>query len=106
MQRLIFGAILLLGAIILVTHLTEGKNLLRTLEEGVWWWVILAIVIEFLFLLNQSAFYKALYRFFDIEVQFKRLFLLILASAFLTIVILSPRLRVAVLTVLPRYKIS
>jgi len=86
MQRLIFGVILLLGAIVLATHLTEGRNLLRTLEKGVWWWVILAIAIEFLFLLNQSAFYKALYRFFDLEVQFKRLFLLILASAFLTIV--------------------
>jgi hypothetical protein len=87
MRRIIFVIILFLGMLVLLTRFTAGTKLFFTLQEGIWWWVDLAIIIEVIYLLNQGAFYTSLYHFFGVRDRFKHIFNLTLAYNFVSVVL-------------------
>lgn len=87
MRRVIFVIILFLGMLVLLTRFTAGTKLFFTLQEGIWWWVALAIMTEVVYLLNQGAFYNSLYFFFGVKTSFKHLFNLTLAYNFISVIL-------------------
>jgi len=84
--RLLYAALLFCGAAAAALHLAEVEQVWRAVKHGAWGWIALAAFLQFVFLLNLSAFYSAIYQALKLPERFTRLFLLVLAAAFTTVV--------------------
>jgi uncharacterized membrane protein YbhN (UPF0104 family) len=85
-RLLVIALIILLGSLFGIMHFTEGARLLATLQAGLWYWVVAAVVAQVLVIVNRAGVYHALYRFFDVPERFKRLITLVLATSFVGII--------------------
>ncbi len=60
MRKFIIAIALLLGFVFVVGRLTELQSVAETLQRGIWWFLGLAIVIEFLWFINCGASFRAI----------------------------------------------
>ena len=86
MRLLIIALLILLGSLFGIMHFAEGASLLATLQAGIWYWIVIAVVAQVMVIVNRAGLYHALYRFFEVPERFKRLFNLVLATAFVGII--------------------
>ena len=86
MRKFIFPLALLLGLIFVIARLTEIQKIAQTLQRGIWWFLVLALVIQFLWTLNCGASFRAIYRAMGIDERVGTLALIVSAANFMNIV--------------------
>jgi uncharacterized protein (TIRG00374 family) len=86
MRKFFFAIALLLGFIFVIARLTEIQNIAETLQRGIWWFLGLALIIEFLWTINCGASFRAIYRAMGIEERIGTLSLIVLAANFMNVV--------------------
>ncbi len=86
MRKFVIAIALFLGFIFVVAKLAELQNIAETLQTGIWWFIGLALIIEFLWFINCGASFRAIYRALGIEEQLGTLSLIVSAANFMNIV--------------------
>jgi uncharacterized protein (TIRG00374 family) len=86
MRKFLVAIALLLGFIFVVARLTELQTIAQTLQRGIWWFIGLALFIEFLWTINCGASFRAIYRGMGIEERIVTLSLIVSAANFMNIV--------------------
>jgi uncharacterized protein (TIRG00374 family) len=86
MRKFVIALALFLGFIFVVAKLSELQNIAETLQQGIWWYIGLALLIEVLWVFNCGASFRAIYRAMGIEEQIGTLSLMVLAANFLNAV--------------------
>jgi uncharacterized protein (TIRG00374 family) len=86
MRNFIIALALFLGFIFVVAKLSELQSILETLQRGIWWFLILALAVETLWVLNCGASFKSIYRAMGIEEQIGTLSLIVTAANFVNVV--------------------
>ncbi len=86
MRKFIIPIVLLLGFIFIVGRLTEIQTIAQTLQSGIWWFLGLALIIQFLWTLNCGASFRAIYRGMGIEERLGTLSLIVSAANFVNVV--------------------
>jgi uncharacterized protein (TIRG00374 family) len=86
MRKFIIAFILLLGFIFVVAKLAEIQNIATTLQRGIWWFVLLALFVELLWVINCGASFRSIYRAMGIEEQLGTLSLIVSAANFVNVV--------------------
>ncbi len=86
MRKFIIAFVLLLGFFFVVAKLAEIQNIAETLKRGIWWFVLLALLVELLWVLNCGASFRSIYRAMGIEEQLSTLSLMVSAANFINVV--------------------
>jgi uncharacterized protein (TIRG00374 family) len=86
MRKFVIAIILFLGFVFVVAKLAEIQNIAITIQRGIWWVLVLALVVEFLWVINCGASFKSIYRAMGIEEQLGTLSLIVSAANFVNIV--------------------
>jgi uncharacterized protein (TIRG00374 family) len=86
MRKFIIPIVLLLGFIFVVGRLAEVKTIAQTLQRGIWWFLGLALIIEFLWTINCGASFRAIYHGMGIEERLGTLSLIVSAANLVNVV--------------------
>ncbi len=86
MRKFLVALGLLLGVLFVITRFTELQDILSILQRGNLLFLGLALLVEFAWIYNLSAFYQSIYRVLGIEERRLSLLRLVTAANFLTIV--------------------
>ncbi|GAB4470739.1 MAG: hypothetical protein Kow0088_03890 [Anaerolineales bacterium] len=86
MRRFLFAVLILLGIIFLITRFGEVQQIWETLRRGDWRFILLALFVQTLWVVNLGATYQSIYHSLGTHDHLKRLTLLALASNFANIV--------------------
>ncbi len=86
MRKFIIPIVLLLGFIFVVGRLAELKTIAQTLQRGIWWFLGLALIIEFLWTINCGASFRAIYHGMGIEERLGTLSLIVSAANLVNVV--------------------
>lgn len=86
MRKFIIAVVLFLGFVYVVTKLAEIQNIAETLQRGIWWFILLALLVEILWLVNCGASFRYIYHAMGIEEQLGTLTLIVSAANFINIV--------------------
>ncbi len=87
MRKFIIPIVLFIGFIIVVyIRRSELQTLAQTLQRGIWWFLGLALIIEFLWTINCGASFRAIYHGMGIEERLGTLALIVSAANFVNIV--------------------
>ena len=86
MRKFIIAVALFLGFVFVVGKLAELQSVAETLQRGIWWFLGLALIIEFLWFINCGASFKAIYNAMGIEEKIGTLSLMVSAASFVNVV--------------------
>lgn len=86
MKKFFIAILLLLGVIFFISRFTEVQNIGAILRQGDWYFMVLALILELLFLLNQGFTYSAIYQSLGIEENRLHMFMVASAAYFINIV--------------------
>jgi uncharacterized membrane protein YbhN (UPF0104 family) len=90
MRKFLVAVIFLLAVYFLLTRFTQVEQVALTLQRGDMKWMVLAVALQFVWLVNVAASFRACYRLLGIEESIERLLLLALGGP--TSSMSSPRL--------------
>lgn len=85
-NKFVVAVIFLLGIIFLIGSVSELRKIGNVLSQGNLWWMLLAVGLELLWILNYGASYKTLYRIMGIDKKLLPLTRLVAAVNFVNIV--------------------
>jgi uncharacterized protein (TIRG00374 family) len=86
MRKLLFAVLLLLAVYFLLTRFTEVEQVALTLQRGDKKWILLAVGLHFVWLVNIAASFRACYRLLGLEETIERLLLLALGANFVNVI--------------------
>ena len=86
MRKLVVAILLLLALYFLLTRLAQVEQVALTLQRGDVKWIVLAVGLQFVWLVNVAACFRACYRLLGIEESIERLLLLALSANFVNII--------------------
>jgi uncharacterized protein (TIRG00374 family) len=86
MRKFIIAVVLFLGFVFVVAKLAEIQSIAETLQRGIWWFLGLALIVEFLWVINCGASFRAIYRGMGIEEQLGTLSLIVSAANFINVI--------------------
>lgn len=86
MRKFIIAVIIFLGVIFVITNFAQVESILKTLQQGKWWYLALAVVVLGCWLVNVAASYRNIYRLVGIDEDLGRLFLIAAAASFVNVV--------------------
>jgi uncharacterized protein (TIRG00374 family) len=86
MRKLIVGIALLLGIYFIFIKLAEVQTIIETLQRGDWRFVLLALVIQLIWLMNVAASFSVIYRTMGLNERFEHLLVIASAANFVNIV--------------------
>ena len=86
MRKFIFSLILFLGAAFVYLSFSELENILHTLQQGNFWFILLALLVQGAWFLVAGLIYQALYRALDMNDTVYRFSLLAASATFVNIV--------------------
>ncbi len=86
MRRLVFALVLLLSVLFLLGQMAEIEAILRTSRRGDWRFLLLALAVEGVWLLNVAASYKVIYQAIGLDERLETLAQLAMASNFVNVV--------------------
>ncbi len=86
MRKFIVGTALLLGIYFIFAKIAEVQTIVETLQRGDWRFVVLALGVQLIWLVNIAASFSAIYRPLGLNVRFERLLLIASAANFVNIV--------------------
>jgi uncharacterized protein (TIRG00374 family) len=85
MRKLLPALMLLLALFLLFSRFAEVQQIVVTLQRGRWYWIGLAVVMQFLWLVNLALMFRALYRLLGMEMPLRSLVPLVVASHFVNV---------------------
>jgi uncharacterized protein (TIRG00374 family) len=85
-RKFIFALVLLLAVLFIIARLAEMQNVLAVLAIGNFWFIALAILVEFFWLFNLGITYRSIYHILDMEVTPFYMARVAVASLFLSII--------------------
>lgn len=85
MRRFLIAGVLLLGLALLWSQLAQVQLIFETLQRGNWLWLLLAILVQQVWLINTTLTYRALYRLLDMRVSWRHLLPLVVTSNFINV---------------------
>ena len=86
MRKFIFILVIFLGAAFVYLSFGELESIARTLRQGNLWFILLAILIQFVWLLVSGLTLHSLYHVLDVRDTVYRLSLLSAAATFVNVV--------------------
>lgn len=86
MRRMIFALVLLLAVLFLIGQMAELEAILRTSRRGDWRFLLLALAVEAIWLLNVATSYKIIYQAVGLDERLDILAQLAVASNFVNVV--------------------
>ncbi len=86
MKKTLFFIILVLTLVFILVNLSEMGNILETIFKGDWRFIVAAIILQCLWMLNVALSYHFVYQVLDLDESFKYLWLLVGSAFFLNIV--------------------
>jgi hypothetical protein len=86
MRKFIFAIVLLLGVIYVIAQFSEVEAILETFRHGDWRYLMLAVCVEFLWLVNVAFSYKYIFRITGIQEKMEKMLLLGAAANFANVV--------------------
>lgn len=86
MKNFLVALVLLIGFIFLFFNLSEVQDIADTFRRGNWLYLLLAALVEMLWLINVAASYRVIYQAIGLNEEFKRLVLLVSSAYFLNVV--------------------
>ena len=86
MRKVIIVVAMTVGIIFIFTQFTEIGDIFQTVKQGRWQFILLAFVVEFLWLLTVGAAYKLIYRALNMRDRYAHLTLLAAAAYFIDII--------------------
>lgn len=86
MRKFLLAVLLFLGVYFLLTRFTEVEQVAQTLRRGDVKWILLAIGLHFVWLVNIAACFRSCYRLLGIEETIERLLLLSLGANFVNVI--------------------
>lgn len=85
--RLLYPALLFCGTAAVAYRTGQANQFGETLRHSIPIWIILAFILQILFIINLSFFYWIVYRLAGLSEKVRHLFLLVLAASFVAAVI-------------------
>lgn len=82
-RRIILIGLIVLFSIVVLTHFVAATELVSTLQRGQPLWVMVALALELLWLLNQTALYQSLYVLMQLPAYMSQMLPIVLASNFI-----------------------
>jgi uncharacterized protein (TIRG00374 family) len=86
MQKFIFSLVLFLGAGFVYLSFGELESILHTLQQGNFWFILLAIFVQFVWLFIAGLIYQSLYHALGMEATVYKFSLLAASALFINIV--------------------
>ncbi len=86
MRRVIILILVFLGIYFLFTWQTDAGEMLETLKQGDWRWLLLGVVVHLAYMLNIGASLRSIYNLLGMEEKIERLTLLAAAANFVVVV--------------------
>jgi uncharacterized protein (TIRG00374 family) len=86
MRKFFIAIAFLLSVIYIFSRMAEIQNIVLTLEQGVWFYLVPAMVLQVFWLLNTGLSYKILYRILELPGVYHRLVRMSAAATFLNVV--------------------
>ena len=86
MRRLIFAALLLLSLIFIIFNVGEMQAILTTLQRGDWRYLLLALGVQAIWMLNYAVTIRSVYRPLGLVEGIERLYLMVASAQFVNIV--------------------
>jgi uncharacterized protein (TIRG00374 family) len=86
MRNFIIAVGLLLGVLFIVSHTAEVEEIAAILRRGDWLFILLAVILILLWLVNMAGSYKTLFNVLDLNEPFLRLLLLTVSANFINVV--------------------
>jgi uncharacterized protein (TIRG00374 family) len=86
MRKFIIAIGLLLGVVFLISHFAEVEKIAITLQRGDWRFVILAVGLILLWLVNMAGSYKTIFKVLGLEESMIRLLILSASATFINVV--------------------
>ena len=86
MRNFIIAVGLLLGVIFVISHSAEVEQIAAILQRGDWLFILLAVVLLLLWLLNMAGSYKTIFNLLDLDESYLRLLLLTVSANFINVV--------------------
>ncbi len=86
MKNLVIAVIILISFVFIFYNLSEVQDIADTFQRGKLSFLLLAFLVEVVWLLNVAASYRVVYRSIGLDEEFKRLVLLVSAAYFLNVV--------------------
>jgi uncharacterized protein (TIRG00374 family) len=85
-RTVIFALILLLAFVFITTRFTEVNQVMTTLQQGDWRWLILAAIVQLIWMLNVATSIGSLYRLMGVREKVTRLAPMAAAANFVNVV--------------------
>lgn len=86
MRKFLLAVLLFLTVYFLLSRFAEAEQVVDTLQRGDLKWILLAVGLHFVWVVNLAACFRACYRLLGIEETIERLLLLSLAANFVNVV--------------------
>lgn len=86
MRKFLLSLILFLGAAFVYLSLSEIQNIVHTLQQGNFWFILLALIVEAAWFLVAGLIYQSLYRALGMEDTIVKFSLLAASATFVSIV--------------------
>lgn len=86
MRKLLYVLILILAIIFIQTHLDELKSVVNTFSQGDWRWLLAAVGVQFLWLVNIAAALQSTYRLVGVRERLQHMIPLATAANFVNVV--------------------
>jgi glycosyltransferase 2 family protein len=86
MRKFLIALVMMAGIIFAITQLAELENIVKTVQRGALRYILLAVIVQSIWLVNVAALYRSVYRALGIDERFKDLILVAAAANFVNVV--------------------
>ncbi len=86
MRKLVIALVLMVGIMFVLTQLAEIEDIVYTLQQGDWRFLVLASLVEVIWLVNIGTSFRSIFRILGVDEKLGRLILLASAANFVNIV--------------------
>ena len=86
MRKLIIAIIVMIGVMFIITRFAEIEDIVLTLQSGDWRFIVLAGIVEALWLINIGATFKVIFKALGVSEPLGRMILLVASANFVNIV--------------------
>jgi uncharacterized protein (TIRG00374 family) len=86
MRKFLFAIAILVGILFVIANFTQVEEVAATLERSDWRFLLVALAIQAVWILNNAAMYRSIYRALGVEESLTSLFMLASASLFVNVI--------------------
>lgn len=83
--KFFFGIVIIVFFLVIFFHFSEWSQVIKILDQGIWYWLLVAIILEFAYFANQAQIFSQLYKFYKFPSNFKILVNLFLSANFVNL---------------------